>query len=708
MNVKQFKRRFINGLVEPELFYVPVKNKVEPEPMIIKILVTDTDNKFSIDLRWGYIRCPYYFFNYLDMEEEYKNNGKIQLDPLSGYIDILPYYNFDVNNSKNYFVTDDIDYFREPNDCLYKEPNDHYDKIIYSKCCSTESAWCEIDWGDGTIENCNDYISEMAKIFEDYLKSHSNYRGALSGIKEHVYEETGEYFVKIKGIIPHIAFTSTLRNNNCNIVLEDVVQWGNMNLYDLTSLFDCGNNANKIKMPEHISSNSFKNVLSASRAFYGCTNNETEYSQEIIYDFVNTFPNLLDCFYMFERTGITYIPKHFCYNHKNIINCFGMFSDTPITYIGERAFANCDNLSSVSHLVWNGGSPLLTRIDDGIFENDINLLKESSALNFIDSNYNLKSLYIDENLGLKTVGNNIYKNCKRLRRAFELFYNQAGLVSVGESLFEGCEDLIDVNMCFYKCLSLERIGDNIFKGCTKVRRCSTFCYEDYLVNFPDKMFYDLKYYDYLKGMTDYGGFNGYWNYVREQNGVIVDRNSYLNLFFKYKNYNHNNFPTRKHSKDLFSKEYISDCIAHGDVNWNYENNGIFNSFIQFSNTISDEYSEEYIISNFTGDAFPLWEHPELLSYNSKTFGIRKIKRKDITYAVNGRKYHETYKVCMNYYDNYGDIAAADPLPYFVGIGEYRSRDILLNTYFYPDEYENELGKQEVIEFNDPIEYVYEE
>lgn len=712
MTVKQFKRRVINGLVEPELFYMPVKEKYES--MILKILVTDTENEIGISPALSSISCSVKGFKYADMEQEYNETNKIQLDPSNYNLQLKPYYNLKIKDSSKVLITDDIDYFRNPSyDCLYKSHDENISEVIYSKCCTSEPIWCEIDWGDGTVEDINDIIEHCENEVVSYdriITSNQN------NVKYHTYSKTGEYYIKVKGRIPCLRF---LKNINSPLpILEEIVQWGNLSLYTIDGLFYSFYTANnnqliRIKMPEHISTNSFKNVLTARNAFAYLDMTENDISQEIIFDFVNTFPNLLDADSMFYCSNISYIPRYFCYNHKNIMNCSIMFHSNPITYIGERAFANCDNLTTVYDLTYNGTKsdgtstlPLLTRVEDGVFENDINLLDISFAFNYVYEN--LQLLYSDENIGLKTVGNNVYKNCKRLRHANEPFYQQTGLVSVGESLFEGCEDLIDVNMCFWRCWSLQYIGDNIFKGCTKVRLCPGFCYEDYLVNFPDKMFYDLRYYDYLKGMTDYGGFNGYWAYVGEQNGVIVNSNSYLNLFFKYKNYNHNNFPTRKHSKDLFSKEYISDCIAHGDVNWNYDNNGIFNSLIHFFNTISDEYSEEYIISNFTGDAFPLWEHPELLSYSSKTFGIRKIKRKDITYAVNGRKYHEAYKVCINYYDNYGDIAAADPILYFVGFGEYRSRDILLNTYLYPDEYENEREKQEVIEFNDPIEYVYEE
>ena len=314
------------------------------------------------------------------------------------------------------------------------------------------------------------------------------------------------------------------------------------------------------------------------------------------------------------------------------------------------------------------------------------------------------------------MGNNIFKNCKRLRFANEPFYQQAGLVSVGDSLFEGCEDLVSVEMCFYKCYSLEKIGDNIFKGCTKLRKYWDFCYETYLVNFPDKMFYDLKYYDYLKGISNYNSFNGYWEVLREQDGQLIADDNSLSAFFKYKGYNHNNFPIRKHSKDLFSKEYLTDCISHGDAIFNARANGIFESIISIEKYKSNNCYDAYIISNFTGEAFPVWEIPnfqllfEGLNSSNYTYGIRNIKIQYIyknENVVGGNEYGTT----INYYDNYADIADVDPIicgKYFNGAYHYvRSKIGLLDTYYSPIEYDNDTETYKVLECNDPIEYVYE-
>lgn len=719
LTIKQLKRRVVQGLVEPELFYMPIKNEIEPEPMILKILVTDTENEIGISpapsSAFSSILFSVTGFKYANMEQEYNETNKIQLDPSNYNILLKPYYNLKIKDSSKVLITDDIDYFRNSSfDCLYKSHDENISEVIYSKCCTSETIWCEIDWGDGTVENINDIIEHCENEVVSYdriITSNQN------NVKYHTYSKTGEYYIKVKGRIPCLRF---LKNINSPLpILEEIVQWGNLSLYTIDGLFYSFYTANnnqlmRIKMPEHISTNSFKNVLTARNAFAYLDMTENDISQEIIFDFVNTFPNLLDAGSMFYCSNISYIPRYFCYNHKNIMNCSLMFHSNPITYIGERAFANCDNLTTVNDLTYNGTKPdgtfilpLLTRVEDGVFENDINLLDISFAFNYVHENPQL--LYSDENIGLKTVGNNVYKNCKRLRHAIEPFYQQTGLVSVGESLFEGCEDLIDVNMCFWRCWSLQYIGDNIFKGCTKVRLCPGFCYEDYLVNFPDKMFYDLRYYDYLKGMTSYDDFNGFWEYIGEQNGIINDNSSLLGLFLKFKGYNHSNFPTRKHSKDLFSKEYISDCIVHGDVNWSFNSNGIFNSFIQFDNKISDNYSERYIITNFTGEAFSLWEdYNSLILYGINVFGIRNIKAKETSKNTATTIYIET----INYYKNYNEIANAEPYIISVSLsggGSYLDNcSHLLNSYTYPENYESEYTNHDVIECSDPIKYIYRE
>ena len=51
-----------------------------------------------------------------------------------------------------------------------------------------------------------------------------------------------------------------------------------------------------------------------------------------------------------------------------------------------------------------------------------------------------------------------------------------------------------------------------------------------------------------------------------------------------------------------------------------------------------------------------------------------------------------------------DIATADPFYYeeHDGYKSYWRKDKLLHAYYFPDEYEIETEKQEVLEFNDPV------
>ena len=704
---------------------MPVKKK-EREPMVIKILVNNINNNlFVISLANNNIHCNIEAFKYSNMEQEYEETGKITVNASNYYINLTPYYNLKIKDESRVLVTDDIDYFRNPNyDCLYKKPNENITNVIYSKCASSDPLWCEIDWGDGTVDYC-DNISEH---LENDVFSYDRVNG-YNCTRKHSYAETGEYYITIKGNIPSIAFYSNWDYEGVSYInpfddphikLLEVCNWGELGVYNIDSIFEnfyiFNNSAHKYsyKMPKHISPNSFKNVLTASRAFVYLDMNEDEFSHEIMFDFVKTFPNLLNADYMLRETEISYIPEKFCYNHKNILNCGHMFYDCPITRIESFAFANCDNLSNVNGLTYSNNTPLITIVKDSVFENDINLLDIFGTFNYVGSGSIFKSTYLDENIGLKTVGNNIYKNCQRLRQANEPFYLQAGLVSVGESLFEGCKDLIDVFMCFYNCFSLQNIGKNIFKGCSKVRFFQSFLCGCYLVNLPDNMLYDLKYYDYLKNF-DTDSFNGYWASVSEDNGIIIDNVDELSDFLKYKGYNHENFPTRKHSNDIFSKSFVQESIDNNSfLDIGSFSSTIFNSSITFRNKISDICYEYVHISNFTGKAFPIWEYKSYLQSvpdRTELFGFRNIKVKRTKYkksdtGVEYEKTYEEYDTTINHYDNYMDIATADPFYYEKDSDGYMSywvKDKLLHTYYYPDEYETETEKQEVIEFNDPIE-----
>ena len=85
--------------------------------------------------------------------------------------------------------------------------------------------------------------------------------------------------------------------------------------------------------------------------------------------------------------------------------------------------------------------------------------------------------------------------------------------------------------------------------------------------------------------------------------------------------------------------------------------------------------------------------------------ILKYKKSDN--GVEYEKTYEEYDTTINHYDNYIDIATADPFyyeKYQDGYGgRYWVKDKLLHTYYYPDEYETKKKKQEVLEFNDPVE-----
>ena len=726
LTIKQLKRRIVQGLVEPELAYMPWK-KTEREPMVIKILVNNINNNlFVISLTNSFssvIYCHIKAFKYSNMEQEYEETGNIAANASNYLLNLTPYYNLKIKDESRVLVTDDIDYFRNPNyDCLYKKPNENITNVIYSKCASSDPLWCEIDWGDGTVDYC-DNISEH---LENDVFSYDRVNG-YNCTRKHSYAETGEYYITIKGNIPSIAFYSNWDYEGVSYInpfddphikLLEVCNWGELGVYNIDSIFGnfyrFNNDAHKYsyKMPKHISPNSFKNVLTASQAFAYLDMDEDEFSHEIMFDFVKTFPNLLNADYMLGETEISYIPEKFCYNHKNILNCGHMFYDCPITRIESFAFANCDNLSNVNGLTYSSNTPLITIVKDSVFENDINLLDIYETFNYVGSNSIFKLTYLDENIGLKTVGNNIYKNCQRLRQANQPFYQQAGLVSVGESLFEGCKDLISVSYCFYNCYSLERIGANIFKGCTKVRECVCFCYGCYFVNYPDKMFYDLKYYNYLKNFNT-ESFNGYWESVSEDNGIIRDNVNELSDFLKYKGYNHENFPSRKHSNNIFSKSFVQESIDNNSFLDIKHGNQIFNSSITFHNIISDICDEYVHISNFTGKAFPIWEYKSYLQSlpnNAELFGFRNIKVKRTSYkksdtGVEYEKIHEEYGITINHYDNYMDIATADPFYYeeHDGYKSYWRKDKLLHAYYFPDEYETETEKKEVIEFNDPIE-----
>ena len=149
LTIKQLKRRVVQGLVEPELAYMPWGKKKESEPMIIKIKVINIENPIFIRLAQNFTSTIYVglkAFKYSNMEQEYNETGKLVVDASSYNFRLTPYYNLKIKDSSKVLITDDIDYFRNPNyDCLFKQCDNSVTDIIYSKCVNSQNIECEID-----------------------------------------------------------------------------------------------------------------------------------------------------------------------------------------------------------------------------------------------------------------------------------------------------------------------------------------------------------------------------------------------------------------------------------------------------------------------------------------------------------------------------------------------------------------------------------
>lgn len=489
MNTKQFRRRWLNGKIESELFYAPIKKPIKKvkQSMIIKINVINAG-----------------------ISERYLTKVDI-----SRKFPCQTFYNLRDANG-------DIVNRRTRPDLFWDRPYNGADEnaVFWLSDNMTEeipNLYFTIDWGDGNIESFPKQIIKTT-LNEEVFTFESIFRYDVSNTTfNHTYEKSGEYIITVSGYIDNLAIGKGFYYNNQkseNWKLIDVLSWGDLNFKALA-----GTLSSVISDMDHVPKLEFKywkKVITiycfASHWGQGNLWNDEKEGLKIDWDdiggdrFFDNFPNLVDLYDCFYESTITYIPAYCFKNNPWIQRLDYCFYQCELKYIGEYACANLKYLTSAAQIVYLSrdlgnkktideraeyikNNQLLQYIGDCAFENCINMT-DSISLNSL---FMMNTGALDGK-GWERIGNRVFKNCKKLISHHGNNVGWAYLEYIGDELFAGCENLRSLTYMFMDAYNLKYIGKDIFKGCKNLRNTEcTFCYCCFKLNLPDKLFYDVEY-----------------------------------------------------------------------------------------------------------------------------------------------------------------------------------------------------------------------
>lgn len=708
MNIKEFKIRWLRGYIQPDLFKLPVKKETafdDFEPMIIEVEAIGSDKNYTI--------YPHNWFYTGIYELEKDDEGIITNTTIATASNRVLY---DLKTANGEKVTKSM--FPE-----------YFKKFINNIFFEEKSPFLKVDWGDGNIIDYTSQIITTRKIniektectYNDIIYASSQTITNTDGtttttsvpIVHHTYKEDGRYTIKIYGNISGFYKSLILSPTDSNCTLKKIIKWGNLHLRNTTNILNADNNSytssalNRYYKPEYIqplselTNGEFKYVVSTENMFYHCdlTLNDIGTSD------LAMFPNLIIADNMFCGTMVDYVPDNFLKYNTKLQNITSMFYACPLTYIGNYAFANLSDCieghTVVDTRIYRNSNPnyfyknninsniqtisTLQKIGNSVFENDINF---NSWISFEGCNNK------NGNWTLTQIGDYLFRNCKKLKNVSYMFQRSLRLKKVGKGLFSNCISLDNANGAFFQCPSLTTIGNDLFKNCYYLRNTDSLFYGCPKLTIPDKLFYDLKVCNSNNEVIKADGYTGsrfsmdslfyshtIWHYNAvpnislewDANNLLRDSSDVADIYNEYLNYDMFNFPQFKLGKDMFSEQFLQDCIKHNV--YIYSPHNMYGATYERYRKNSDTSQLHEIRSLLSGEAPELWKYETVIYGINNMRGLFGFTNSDISNSDNNRTV--TYKP---EFTNISDI----PLPIVKKItNEYSGNwyyNIIKDTY----------------------------
>lgn len=672
MNIKQLKKRILLGLIEPELFKMPVGKKENDIPLIFDIYVQE-DGKFVTCFNAPMYSNQLYGYSSANVYYQPKNSEGVYINP---------------NTHPDLFHTTP---FIEVDP---SSPTSQLKSKFSTLLTSFSKPYLEIDWGDGEItqttirDNMKVTIdgeiytySYLAFTNEENTKIYSNHW-------YHKYKKSGRYTIKIKGNVPYFYFEFQPQQYNhsisrigeigvCNLL--KIRQWGDLHVKGLYCFFSFllnGSERNLVNKatfegcPE-INWNNFKNIVDISYMFFRWAT-DSSYQDELSYiprnqlswdflggdNFFDKFPNVISALNCFYENGFEYIPRYCFKNNPYLVNINYAFAryywDKPFKYIGESACKNLHYLQQANHCFYsydNSNSYCLSGteiIEDSIFENCYRL-------------NNGHPFGQQSTKALQIIGDRVFANCYSLADINYSFARSHLLSSVGKELFENCYNLRNIESLFLECGNLQSIGNDMFKGCKNIG-IARHLFENTprLNNIPDNLFVDalgdidvsnFMHIRYNISCKEDWTFNiveeyGTDEYLFRKMGLLGVNDSYQYLSV-YKEY----YPDQTQNYlDYYTNATIDDIMKHlGKNMFNPQATiyGIqFDRYVYYSST--GLYHCRFL---YKGEAPPVWTMNCTPAYSYNNFG-----------EMAGTYVYESGSTFIfeQYYDNYDDIPKEQP------------------------------------------------
>ena len=526
MNVKQFKRRVINGLVEPDLFKMPVGKKNDAFTIEIEVIKANV-----------FIEV---FQHFLPQLSSYSVPDIVSLNP-----HLLMYNLKDENGNFVNKETYPELFWEFP--CHGTDYNKKEDFLSENMIENNVQLYFQIDWGDGekTIETPVQKtftIRDHTFTYDTIQATDMSNTASSVNPYVHMYKETGIYTVKVSGYASNIEIKDCHVPRDKNLyyyndqkeqydngygkirwrniegqcfVLRDIISWGDLRRRNFYSTFTRAI-ADMKQFPINLPFKKLSKVVALEylngqmwsyNSLWNCDKLGLEMTWESLGGerFFDNFPNLISAYCCFYYGKLTYIPPYCFQNNSYLINAGLCFYNCFLEYIGEYAFANLKYLSSASqvwqfyipdelkNIEYHKTHPIMTYIGDSVFENCENLSSDNGFL--------INNMFVPQSnktcvFGWQRIGNRVFKNCKKIISGYGNNNSWSNLTYVGDELFAGCENLEKLNYCFSWAPNLEYIGKDIFKGCKKLYdTTATFTYNFFKINIPEKMFYDVEFQD---------------------------------------------------------------------------------------------------------------------------------------------------------------------------------------------------------------------
>ena len=484
MNVKQFKRRWLNHCVEPELFYMPVNKKEKEEEFVFEVENVE-------EISW-YSWCNYSLYGTSishTISSNYKNHPQYQYIPKDN--NVLYHFSFntisddDVESQQNQIYLYQTRLFERPKD----ENDNDITKISHPELFTDwsihnlrENLFSEnlmispddkvtINWGDGSSDTF--YYTDERFLWDKVEINGETYRvfrGYGNNLMQHTYTKKGTYIIKITGFLPTISLPAGTTR---------IINWGKIGLRYFPTFNLCTTTFRELGII-----NNLDNMISLNGQTLGnCPN--VNYNAES-FKFCNNLKSLVFAQYVINLERLDAPISGLLSNCPYLISSKYIFFSIPsqslsllggtvIRSLGDDILRNCPELRIVDSLFYrvyttNINYQIKIQIGDNFLRNCPCIWNSyrifccngySREYNAEQIGYNSYRALYSNKVDIQKIGKYCLAECSGLTKVEETF-SYINIEEIGEGLFYGNQNIRYAYHLFYCCNNLKKVPDKLF------------------------------------------------------------------------------------------------------------------------------------------------------------------------------------------------------------------------------------------------------